>query len=246
MVVHEGDIVHTNTEAEWQAADKAMSALDGVVPYAVAVGNHDLGTNGAALFNRFFGPQRFARRDWYGGHRGSGNENSYSFFTAGGMKFLVLSLEFGPRDEVLAWAGDIVDSHRECRVIVLTHCYMNYDDTRVGEGDEYNPHDYDARDNDGEEMWDKFVRRHANIFLVLSGHVLGDGAGRLTSTGDAGNAVHQVCANYQDLPNGGDGWLRIMTFDPAANTIHVTTYSPVLKQWKDDGENRFDLPYRME
>ena len=95
-----------------------------------------------------------------------------------------MGLEFGPTDEVLEWASRLIRAHADKHVIVATHCYMYDDDTRLGPGDDFSPHKSDRAWNDGEQMWDKFVRKHPNIFLVVSGHVKGEGAGRLTSQGD--------------------------------------------------------------
>ena len=249
-VVHEGDITNRCTEAEWQVADKAMGTLDGVVPYCLVMGNHDIPGDGksrdTALFNQYFGAERFRDKPWYGGHYGTGNENAYYRVRAAGMDFLIVCLEFGPRDEVLAWAGSIISRYRKDRAIIVTHSYMYSDDTRVGEGDRHNPHLYKTGKNDGEEMWEKLVRKHPNIFLVLSGHILNDGTGRLTSTGDHGNAVHQVLANYQMRKKGDNGWLRILRFVPSENRIEVSTYSPVLGRYLEDGENKFTLDYAMQ
>jgi len=248
-VVHEGDITHKNSEKEWKAADQAMSVLDGSIPYCMALGNHDLGPGGtaenrdASLFNKHFGPARFKNKPWYGGHFAEGNENACYLINEGGMKLLVVCLEFGARDVVLDWASNIMKKHKDRKAIVVTHCYTYSDSTRVGEGDKWNPHDYGCDGNDGEEIWDKFISRHENIFLVLSGHILNDGLGRLTSTGDHGNRVHQILANYQMKDNGGNGWLRIMKFSPAENKIRVTTYSPLLDQYATGPQNEFELDY---
>jgi len=48
------------------------------------------------------------------------------------MKFIVICLEFGPRDTVLEWANKIVSEHKDRKAIVVTHNYMYSDDTRVG------------------------------------------------------------------------------------------------------------------
>jgi hypothetical protein len=163
------------------------------------------------------------------------------FFSAEGTDYMVLTLEFGPRDTVLAWADSIVDAHPRHKVIVNTHCYMYYDNTRLGSGDQWSPHNY-AIDknpgdvNDGEEMWEKFVKKHENIFLVLSGHVLGTGTAYLVSDGDKGNKVYQILTNYQKSVvgslNGGNGFLRIMTFDPDSQKLLVQTYSPYLDSFQ--------------
>jgi hypothetical protein len=43
FLVHEGDIVQADAPEEWAIAKKAMSILDGKVPYCMCLGNHDLG-----------------------------------------------------------------------------------------------------------------------------------------------------------------------------------------------------------
>ena len=100
-------------------------------------------------------------------------------------------------------------------------------------------HAIDPQDNTPQMVWDKFLSKHDQIFLVLCGHEHGQ-AMRVDNNG-AGNLVWQVLADYQDrrqtaidagvkLPMGegiGDGWLRLMTFDMAPGTpqIRVRTYS---------------------
>lgn len=248
-MIHEGDITHKNTEKEWKAANQAISILDDVVPYCMVLGNHDLGPGGSAqnrnavFFNKYFGPQRFQGKSWYGGHYDKGNENAFYRIHTGGMDFLILCLEFGPRDEVLEWANKVVADHKHHRTIVVTHCHTYSDDTRLGKGDKWNPHAYGCKGNDGDETWNKFVRKHKNLLLVLSGHVLNDGLGRLVSEGDKGNKVHQILANYQMKRNGGNGWLRIMKFLPAEHKIQISTYSPVLKQYATDAQNQFEIEY---
>ncbi|MEI7900893.1 MAG: metallophosphoesterase [bacterium] len=246
-VILEGDITDRCTEPEWKVADQAMSVLDGVAPCCMVMGNHDYeqckpSKRDATQFNRHFGSQRFDKKPWYGGHYGEGNENAYYLIPAGKTNLLVLCLEFGPRDEVLAWADKVVSGHKRHLAIVVTHSYTYSDDTRTGTGDKWNVHEYGCP-NDGDEMWDTFVKNHENIVLVLSGHILNDGLGRLTSVGVKGNKVHQILANYQMKPNGGNGWLRIMTFLPAEKKIAVTTYSPLLKQYAEDADNQFEVAY---
>ena len=106
FVIHLGDIVQTSTkEREWENANRAMRLLDGVVPYSMVPGNHDMlvKSRDSSLYNEYFSPTRFADRKWYGGHMGEANDNNCCFFEACGMKFMVLSLEFARRDETLDW-----------------------------------------------------------------------------------------------------------------------------------------------
>jgi hypothetical protein len=249
FVIHLGDIIDDNTDAEWRVADMAMRVLDEHVPYIVLPGNHDFEPHPekgwrmklSPKYNAVFSPLRFRDKPWYGGHRGITNDNSYCFFSAAGREFMIVALEYGPTDEVLEWAAALIRAHPHKRVIVATHSYMYDDDTRLGPGDEYSPHKSHLSYNDGEQMWEKFIRHHRNIFMVVSGHVKGRGTGRLTSKGDHGNVVHQMLSNYQQLESGGDGWLRILKFIPGEKKLLVRTYSPWLKKFDHDPNQSFDL-----
>jgi len=257
FVLHEGDFTNGDTDVEWQRANTSMSILDGVVPYTFCAGNHEFPNAGRppancrdnAKLNQYFPPGRFENEPWWGGCDPNNPDARYVFFDAAGMGFMIVSLEFGPNDAMLRWANQVVSEFPNKRIIFLTHCYMYEDDTRVGPGDQWGCRGWAGDGNDGEQMWDKFVKLHENIFLVLSGHILGDGLGRLTSTGVNGNPVHQILANYQDPPipigNGGNGWLRIMKFVPRENKIEVRTYSPWLDKFAADEQNQFDLVYPM-
>ena len=85
---------------------------------------------------------------------------------APGGPWLILSLEFGPRDAALAWADRIVKRYSSLPAIVVTHAYLYADDTRYdhrsrpGPALEPLPLSGDARAgavNDGEEIWRKLV-----------------------------------------------------------------------------------------
>ena len=252
FVMHEGDIVHNNNHAEWQLADTSMSLLDGVVPYSLLPGNHDMGPNGSAqvrdttLYNQYFPVARYQNTPTFGGvYPGEPDkyDNNYHIFSAGGTDWLVLSLEFGPRDPVIDWANDVVINHPNHRVIVVTHSYMYHDDSRHS-SQWTSPNSYGVASgpggvNDGEEMWNEFVKLHSNISFVFNGHVLGDGLGRMESVGDFGNSVYQIVTNYQSYNNGGDGYLRILEIDPSGNTFTAKSYSPHLNQYKTDNQNQY-------
>ncbi len=251
-VVHVGDVTEHNSPREWAVADEAFALLDGAVPYTVVSGNHDLDdlrhpgrelfSHAASSFNAVFSLKRLAAQPGWGGHLAPRTDNTFSFFRAAGQQFLVLGLEFGPTDETLAWANAVVASHPTAKVIVVTHAYLNYDDTRMGEATkESRVSRYNPSWNEGEQVWDKFVRRHPNIILILSGHVRGDGTGLLLSEGDAGNTVIQILANYQMLSFGGQGWLRILKFRPRAAKLEVHAYSTWLKKLRHEPDHTFTL-----
>jgi hypothetical protein len=260
-VLHEGDITDNNVRPQWDNALRSMKKLDGVVPYAMAVGNHDYGDNGSAAdrnssFNdaQYFGPDSaYASQSSVGGFfEPQKTDNSYHTFSDGKQDWLVLALEWAPRDQVVDWANKIVASHPNHLAILVTHAYMYYDDTRynwakLGNNQTWNPHSYGVAKlpgetvNDGQQLWDKLVSRHKNFRFILSGHVLGDGTGFLSSKGEKGNVVHQILSNYQFKAQGGHGDLRLMEFLGDGNTVVVRTYSPVLDRYDTSPDQQFVL-----
>jgi hypothetical protein len=152
IVVHEGDIVNQqNNHTQWQNADKALSVLhDANLPYILSVGNHDMGSaeiedandRDTSTYNTYFPYTRFENKEWYGGHMGNDNDNYYVLFEADGMDFMIISLEFGPDGEILDWANNVVERHKDRRVIVVTHSYLNEDNNLMDWNYELNPHRY--------------------------------------------------------------------------------------------------------
>ena len=230
FVVCLGDIVqNAHVEEEWVRAHMSAWILDGVVPYSSVPGNHDLVvkdkviTRDSSLFNKYFGPQRFEKESWYGGHMGQTNDNNYCLFRAAGRDFLLLSLEFAPRDEVLEWAAEICRKFPDHNVIVATHSYLNLQGRTTGQAKVA-----DSTANSGQQMWEKLVSKQPNVFMVACGHV--GGVNLLVSKNDAGGQVIEILTDYQNLDRGGLGWLRTMKFVPAENKIYVDAYSPLLKE----------------
>lgn len=253
MVIHEGDLVQNGNAnaSEWVIADAAFDILDaGAVPYLVAIGNHDYDdqavTRGATSFNANFPQVRFTgQAGWSGGFFETGHsENSYWIKTIGNATYLFMVLEYGPRAAVIAWANTILTNNSDKTCILVTHSYMYRDNTRTGTGDQYNPKNNLADAEDGEDLWNNLVKLHDNIIWVQSGHDItgDDGAAFRTDLSNGGQIVNQVLANYQDFTNGGDGFLRLLTFNPATKSIQVQTYSPLLGMFLS-GENSFNATY---
>ena len=254
LVAGLGDIVDGGGEGyQWQNADLAYRLLDGKVPYVAAIGNHDYDKNNpsgrtayATNFNAYFGPQRYAGTSWYKGQYPKGsNESFYSIVTLGGTQYLVLVLEVFPRNSALNWATAVIKSHSSLPAIVVTHAYTYADSTRMDRCDGNSAASFAvAQDNDGEQIWEKFASRYTNIKLVLSGHVVqGDGTGHRTDLGVNGNLVNEMLSDYQTWPNGGNGYIRLITVKPALNQVSVRTYSPYLNAWLTDSHNQFTVPF---
>ncbi len=249
FVVHEGDVTHTAERREWRRARRALSALDGVVPYAVTTGNHDY-RRGHELSERrtdfadYFGIDVLRAQPTFGGVLADDRpENQFHTFTAGGRDWLVLALEYLPSTDAVTWAGDVLGRHPNHDVILVTHSFLDELDSRI---------DLDRRlaalghpplpavYHDGEDLWRDLVSHHPEFRLVLCGHVTGDGAGRRTDV-VGGRPVHQLLANYQMRRSAGEGWLRVLEFLPDGRTLRVHTYSPWLDRFMTDPQHQFEL-----
>jgi hypothetical protein len=95
--------------------------------------------------------------------------------------------------------------------------------------------------NDGQELWDEFVKKHENFKFVFNGHVLGDGTGKRATLGNNGNVVHQILANYQFNAEGGQGDFRVLEFKADGETVVVRTYSPSLDRYNTAPDQQFTL-----
>ncbi|HEX6971042.1 MAG TPA: metallophosphoesterase [Limnochordia bacterium] len=233
-----GDITDDNAPYQWERAVSSFGLLEGVMPFMLAQGNHDIGANGAAadraesLINAYFPPGKLP---WVTGTFEPGRiENSYALFHFQGEDYLIISLEFGPRDEVLAWANEVIAAHPDHRVILFTHSYIGRDGSYTDSAERYdlaaNPN---TTVNGGDEIWRKLVSRHANAFISLSGHVYARTIPRRLSHGLHGNTVYEMLIDYQGDPNGGNGYLALLTFRPDG-MIEVQAYSPYLGQGRQD------------
>ena len=258
-LLHVGDITHRSTVAEWNVAREVHARHRGVLPAIYVPGNHDYPNAGkdeaaTTLFSQFFPLADYRAQ---GGlvavydREPERAENSAHRFTAGGRPWLVLALEFGPRSDVLRWANGVVAAHPDHTVIVLTHAYLRPDGQRYSRAraqatgqPEHGLERYRLRTaagglNDGEDLWRQLVSRHANIALVLCGHVCT--SAHTVSRGAAGNAVHEILVDYQTQKNGGNGWLRLLQFLPDGRTVRVRDYSPTLDETSTQAKAAFDF-----
>jgi 3',5'-cyclic AMP phosphodiesterase CpdA len=259
-VFHLGDITNRSTPAEWEIAAKAMSQLDGKVPYFLTAGNHDYSEGGVCKdrttrLNDYFPVKKFRELNSFGGtydREPERLENSYHLFSAADRDFLVICLEFGPRADVVRWANDVAAKNKNRAAILLTHAYMYYDDTRYdwakyGKKQNWNPHSYGVAEAsgggvcDGEELWQRLVSKHDNFVLTMNGHVLQDGLGRTISRSPTGRDVHQVLVNFQMKPNGGDGWLRLLEYRADGTTVQTYDYSPTRNERNESPQNQFAM-----
>lgn len=259
FVAHVGDITGSNQPGQWQIASDAYEALEAAgIGYSLLPGNHDLAEGGTANdhssnLDDWFGAERYfadAASGTFGVYDGEPDsvKNNYKTFTApDGTRWISLNLEFGPRDDVLRWADEVLTQFADHRAMVSTHHYTNFGDIAgpqsgplytEGTGKDYGLNDGPQGTSDGRDIWDGLISKHGNVSFVFSGHVFGDGAETIVRQGEQGNTVFQMFVNYQNGvspiiqaagdPNeegrGGNGAMRLLVIDPENDAIHTETY----------------------
>lgn len=233
-VIHTGDIVdHMSNEFEWIQADLAMKKLDQAkIPYGVLAGNHDIGHDRAnyQTFSHYFGVDRFkSKKTFVEAYKD--NEAHYDILSIGGHKFIILHIGYGWTDETINWAKDALESHSNHTAILATHRYLQVDGKRSG---------------DGNELFEKLVKPYSNVQLVLSGHFHGTAQkfDRLDDNGDGINErlVVQLLSDYQGYQKGGNGFMRILTFNPNTNSVTIGTYSPYTNESLLENEDFHKAP----
>ncbi len=247
---HVGDVVDDNGEAQWEVASSALAALDGLVPYAIAPGNHDYGPSGSASdrtsgLTTWFPPERFGRSLVATFEPGRSESSAHRFDTPDGP-WLALALEFAPRPAVVAWAHGILDANPGLPAVVLTHAHLYFDGTRYSADrpdQKWAPARYGLSADgglDGEGLYRALLAPRSEIRMVFSGHVLCDGGARLSTRRADGTYLHEMLSNYQTGPQGGDGNVRLVRV--LHDRIEVRTYSTLRDRDLEGDMHRFVLP----
>lgn len=222
-VLNMGDITENSSDTQWQRAATEHAKLDGLVPYSLVRGNHDKTAGFNAAFNK--APYNTS----YSGSFDGKIENTWRELVVGKIKYLIFTLDIGPSDEVLEWAGEVIEDHPYHNVIITTHVYLDKAGTPMDSS--YNSAStnstYGGGGNDAEDMWDKLIGKYENIVMVLCGHVSANTAVTTTRIGEHGNKVTQMLIDPQGVDNaiGGTGMITMLNFSENGTKVSVETYS---------------------
>ena len=248
-----GNVTKNSYAAEWDHAKAQIYRLSGIVPFSIARGNRDkletqirreengnwvwpdeLGSS--SLFNRTFDNETY-RAEIDGCFEEGDVANTYNAFEIAGHKYLLICLDYGPSDAQLEWAGKLCEQFADHQVIITTNSYLFRDGTLLDENDAYPASKNQGGVNNGDGIWDKLVRKYANIILVLSAHDPWDHIVCTQTEGDNGNVVTQLLINPQNMDAGledSTGMIAMLYFSEDGKTVTVRYYSVTRNQYGSD------------
>ncbi len=159
------------------------------------------------------------------------------------MDFIIINLAYnantGGTQAVMDWADALLKAHPNRRAIVTSHWLIS---TSF-------PPAQSSWGGHGQALYDN-LKDNPNLFLMLCGHIHGEG--RRADVFE-GRTVNTVLQDYQSRSNGGDSWLRYFTFKPSENKIYAYTYktntapvgNPLGGTFETDADSQFTLDYNM-
>lgn len=241
-VMQVGDLQNWDTpdHDQYERASRALKILDRAnMPYSLCVGNHDtaatkvggsaapgnvnLNQRNTSTFNSYYPATRLnVVGQCYEDNK---VENSYRTFRAGGLDWLVISLELWARQGPIDWAKKVAAEHPNHNVILLTHAFIDskgaIQQNNGGYGDKSPQH-----------IFDDMLKPSANARLVFNGHT-GTHAYRMEK-GDAGNSIYMFNQTYHDKTSNP---VRLVEIDPSAKTIKAWVYCPMDGTTRQDGSS---------
>ena len=235
-VLQTGDLVNDSTrEKEWQNATAAFDNLVGRVPLIAIAGNHDIGgiVHNYKAFHDLMLRQKYESYPTFGGEQPLGR-GRYDLITIGHEDYLLVGVGYSVQKTDAAWLDGVLKQYPNRTAILLAHWYLELDNQPL--------------EADSKELH-AIVAANPNVRYVLCGHRHGmkHVAELYDDDADGVNdrTVQAIMVDYQSLPNGGSGYLMLITVDPATREFRVTSYSPLLDDYNyftDETIETYTLP----
>lgn len=240
FMVQNGDLVDWDdaTHTHYVRADAGLDVLDAAgFRYGLCIGNHDTAAvqyggsaapgnvnqnlRNTSTFNSYFPVSRFP--GIVGTYENNKVDNAYQYFTACGLKFLVMSLEFCPRAGVYTWADAVIKAHPHHNVIIFSHYILDSDGSVSASNAGYG-------DTSAQTMYSSIIRDNTNVKFTFSGHV-GTDASHISTSGTTGHKTYHVLDCWHDYNSNPT---RVCTFNIPAGTVNTQVFDPKTSTWRSD------------
>jgi len=203
-------------DTEWEVAMDAIHQLDEAeIPYSQIRGNHDNLDSFNKAFNNDYYNSQFEYID------PNNRSNTYKTMNICGVDYLFITLDYRPSAEALAEAGEAIEHYSKHRVIVTTHEYLTNDEKNYYYGV-------------GQDLWDNFVSKYPNMFMVVCGHIGYPQIMARQKQGDYGNRIHEILIDAQDVDATDPlGMVAVLYFDEDDSMVWVEYYSTVKGKYQE-------------
>ena len=260
----------TYYQQEWPLAKEAISLLDGKLGYSLVRGNHDISSGlngqfgvGSTYYNDLVALSKTtdAQGRPMGGFRLADKiEDSYRKIVAGGNKYIIFTVEYYATEETVTWMNELLAENSDYTAIVTLHAFLNRDTTFVDLHETTTPEE-DAANNNWKEtatggmvsprqLWERVLSKHANVQMVLSGHIDEDNVLVNAMQGDKGNTVTFMLTDTQTIdsttPVGVVTMLYFTADGKVAHVEHISTVRDAAGQpayLRDVNQFTLDLDY---
>ena len=249
----------TYYDEEWALAKEALSLLDGKIGYSLVRGNHDISSgfnsafgSGTAYYDAIADLAATADsegRPMAGFRDASKIEDSYrKIVTSNGDKYIIFTLEYYPTEQTVAWLNETLAANLDYDAIITLHSFLNEDSTFVNDFETTTPAEDATNSNwnqtatggnvDPGTLWETSLSKHANVKLILSGHVAVEDIVVNQLKGENGNTVTCMLIDGQTIddviePVG----LVAMFYVSADGSIMNVEYISTVRDAKNDSTN---------
>lgn len=251
-------------KGEWEIAKEAISQLNGVVSYSLCRGNHDDymiddyfnvpeytdqfkdcggffsdsdGKHPVEESREVLNPEGYIYWTETSGHYENSIVNSWKTASICGTDYLFITVDYNATEAVCNWLDSILAEYPNHRAIITMHAYLNNKGQTIfsEDGNTMYPTGYH-----GTYLWEKIIKKHDNVLMVVSGHVAALNTIQTWGNGADGNQVLQVLVDPQGYDAKEDengkiiqgtqdtGLVLYMNFSEDGNTITLDYYSTLL------------------
>ena len=260
----------THYAKEWVNAKEALALLDNAdMPYSLVRGNHDISAGLNATFGKgsdyYSSIEKLASTTDAEGRAMGGFfgeytdetgtaykiENSYQKIVIGADKYMIVTLDWAPSEEAVVWLNGIISENPDYKVIATLHQFMSNDSCITDDVDATLPHEQIGDSNWGEaasggtvlprELWENALKKHANVEMILCGHVDVDDIKRTQLRGENGNTVTCMLIDAQtvDKDFGPVGMVAMLYFSESGEVVNVEYISAIRDLDGDDSTGAY-------
>ncbi|BDD02030.1 metallophosphoesterase family protein [Persicobacter psychrovividus] len=198
-----GDLTEDGQESNWKIVQQGWNKFDDFAPYVLNVGNNDLMNGGESKFNQYFPLSKFEKWDSFVSNYDQ-HTNVAHQFSAGGVKWLIISVRFERSNAVKQWTENLIKENPDKNVILIRH---------------------DANADGSDAV---MSRKYDNVVLVCCGHTESSHQLQQHNSGSSLGWV-KVCHHNKDR----DDYFCILDIDVDAGEMSMRYYSPLKESYGD-------------